>query len=61
MSAVSIKGKELICPICGCGDFDHERILLNTAGMTLLNLDWANREANCYICGECGYIFWFAD
>jgi predicted nucleic-acid-binding Zn-ribbon protein len=58
---VSVNGHDLICPVCQCNEFMNKRVLLNTAGMTLLKLDWANREANCYICRDCGYIFWFAD
>lgn len=58
---VDVNGTHLTCPVCGCDEFEHKRVLLNTAGMTLLKLDWANREASCHICRDCGYIFWFAD
>jgi hypothetical protein len=33
--------------------------MLNTAGMTLLGLDWANRTAATLMCDQCGLIHWF--
>jgi hypothetical protein len=31
----------------------------NTAGLTFLNLDWANRSAATLTCTACGRIEWF--
>ncbi len=47
-----------------CGHCAHERFVegraqLNTAGMTFLNLDWANRSAATLTCTACGKIEWF--
>lgn len=47
------------CHHCGGGDFDRREAQLNTAGMTFLNLDWANRSAACFVCRACGFIHWF--
>lgn len=32
---------------------------MNTSGATLFGLDWANRNADNYICEYCGHILWF--
>ncbi len=34
-------------------------VQLNTAGMTFLDLDWANRSATTLTCAECGRLQWF--
>jgi uncharacterized protein len=54
-----ITGKSIICPHCGNDRFDKKSALLNTAGLTFLNLDWANRSATVLVCKKCGYIQWF--
>ncbi len=54
-----VNGNELRCPICNNRHFRSKRVLLNTTAMTFLNLDWANRNANCYVCSNCNYILWF--
>jgi hypothetical protein len=59
--SVVVKGYELKCPVCNNQQFCNKRILLNTTVMTLINLDWANRNANCYICSNCNHIMWFAE
>ncbi len=52
-------GKELTCLVCGGNRFYIREALLNTPGMTFLNLDWANATAQCKVCADCGYIHWF--
>ena len=56
---VSIKGIELVCPICGGKQFYHRSTLLNTATASFLGFDWANANADNYICDHCYYMFWF--
>ncbi len=56
---VEVAGKELVCPICGGRDFWQRETQLNTSGMTLLGLEWANASATNYVCDYCGYMFWF--
>jgi len=56
---VSIKGIELVCPICGGKEFHHRQTLLNTVMASLLRFDWANANADNYICNHCYYMFWF--
>ncbi len=54
-----IKGHKLSCPICNNTRFWTRKSLLNTKGMTFLELDWANKQADNYICDSCGYVMWF--
>ena len=56
----TIRGEPLRCVVCGGSAFAERRALLNTAGLTFLNLDWANREATCLVCDTCGFVHWFA-
>lgn len=32
---------------------------MSTTGLSLLDLDWADRRASNYVCDRCGYVFWF--
>lgn len=54
-----IAGEMLVCPHCGGIDFEQSEAQLNTAGLTLLGLDWANRNASIFVCMNCGRIEWF--
>ncbi len=54
-----VDGHDLNCPICGHDEFWKRRTLMNTPGLTFLGLEWANREADNYVCDSCGYILWF--
>jgi len=56
---VEVKGRELRCPICSNNLFWTRRALLNTSVATFFNLDWANRNANCFVCSNCTHISWF--
>lgn len=55
----TVAGKRVVCPHCSCDRFVEGRAQLNTAGMTFLNLDWANRSAATLTCTSCGRIEWF--
>jgi uncharacterized protein len=52
-------GKAVICPQCDGDTFAEGSAQLNTAGMTFINLDWANKSAVTLACTECGRILWF--
>jgi hypothetical protein len=54
-----IKGKLLVCPICGGTHFDTRKTLLTSSASALMNLEWTDTQADNYICSECGYIYWF--
>ena len=57
--AYNIAGRELACTHCGGNTFRHDRRQLNSAGMTFLELDWANKSADIFVCTTCGHIEWF--
>ena len=57
----SIAGTQVRCAHCGGQDFDTGKSLLNTTGLSLLGLDWANREATVLICTDCSHIDWFLE
>ncbi|MBT8234896.1 MAG: DNA-binding protein [Bacteroidia bacterium] len=56
---IEVKGIPLRCGHCQHDEFYQRRTLLNTRLFSLLDVDWANRNANCYICTNCGHIEWF--
>lgn len=56
---VQVAGSNMACHHCQHTGFESKNVQLNTAGMTLLGLDWANRQATCLICTNCGFIHWF--
>lgn len=52
-------GKPVTCPHCHRDTFHKGSALLNTAGLTFLDLDWLNRSATTLACARCGLIQWF--
>ncbi|MEU6738376.1 hypothetical protein [Streptosporangium sandarakinum] len=52
-------GRHLTCDTCGNDRFEQHSWKLQTTGMTFMNLDWANRDATCYVCSVCRRIHWF--
>ncbi len=48
------------CVNCQFTDFNQAEFLLNTRGMSMLDLDAFNAGAQCLICRRCGFIHWFA-
>ncbi|MGE5353590.1 MAG: hypothetical protein ACM3P0_16005 [Acidobacteriota bacterium] len=57
--AFILLGREVVCPHCGNNYFEIGSALLNTPGMTFLNLDWANRTASILVCTRCSQIQYF--
>ncbi|UQZ37326.1 hypothetical protein C2I18_00775 [Paenibacillus sp. PK3_47] len=55
----TVNGLEVICVHCRYDRFEHGFAQLNTAFLSFLNLDFANRSANTLTCGRCGYVHWF--
>jgi DNA-directed RNA polymerase subunit RPC12/RpoP len=58
-AAHEVQGHPLKCPICGYERFWIRRTLMNTPGMTFLGVEWANKQADNYVCNRCGHILWF--
>lgn len=54
-----IAGTILECPICKNDEFWTRKTLMNTVGLTLFSLDWANKSATNYVCNSCGHVLWF--
>jgi predicted nucleic-acid-binding Zn-ribbon protein len=52
---------EITCPQCQNKAFLQGKAQLNTAAMSLLDLDWANKSATTLICAQCSHISWFHD
>jgi predicted nucleic-acid-binding Zn-ribbon protein len=53
-------GTEFRCLVCGGTKFRQREIKMNTTGMSLFNLDFANRSAVGVICTACGFVHMFA-
>ena len=58
---ITIKRSELVCPICRGDKFWTRETLMNTAGATFFNFEWANKAATNYVCDSCGYVYWFLE
>ncbi|OXN01076.1 hypothetical protein [Bifidobacterium vansinderenii] len=54
-------GHEIVCSQCGGRAFIKGEALLNTAGMTFLDLDFLNRSADILVCEECSHVEWFVN
>jgi hypothetical protein len=53
-------GLPVSCHHCKADLFEKREAQLNTAGMTLLDLDWMNPSGTALVCVNCGLITWFA-
>jgi len=58
-STIEVRGIQIRCSHCGSIRFSERKAQLNTAGMTFLNLDWANKSATVLVCESCGKLEWF--
>jgi ribosomal protein S27E len=58
---VEIGGVALRCDHCDNDGFIWRRAQLNTALMTLLDMDWLNESAQVYVCVACGRLHWFSE
>ena len=56
-----VKGHNLVCPVCNHNRFWTRKTLMNTPGATFFGFDWINKEADNYICENCGHVMWFLD
>ncbi len=54
-----VGGWDLECPICGHREFWKRKTLMNTPGLTFFGVEWANRQADNYVCDACGHVLWF--
>ncbi|MCH0538527.1 hypothetical protein I3F58_02920 [Streptomyces sp. MUM 203J] len=56
---VWVSDQQVVCPFCRFDQFWEREIKLNTAGMSFLGLDWANKSATGLVCAQCGRIEMF--
>ncbi|OIJ14344.1 hypothetical protein BKP37_08330 [Anaerobacillus alkalilacustris] len=54
-----VNGINITCVHCQNDKFEHGKAQLNTAMLSFLNLDFANRSANILTCDRCGFVHWF--
>lgn len=57
----AIADRWIKCMFCQGGLFRDRRVKLNSTGMELMNLAWANESATGLICWDCGYVHLFAN
>jgi predicted nucleic-acid-binding Zn-ribbon protein len=55
---VSVAGHPLRCQVCEYTRFYRREARL-TAGASFFGQDWANSQAECFVCEQCGYVHWF--
>ncbi len=48
------------CLNCGGSSFTEREIRMNTAGMTLIGLDWLNKAARGIVCDDCHFVHMFS-
>ena len=58
---VNVKGQKLKCTVCGHDTFTPRKAQLNTRAASFMNIDWANKSAQCYTCSNCSHIEWFME
>ncbi|MFD9907028.1 hypothetical protein [Streptomyces sp. NPDC059063] len=51
----------ITCHVCKSDTFRNREVKLNSSGMELLNLAWANESATGLICWRCGYVHLFVN
>ena len=56
---VKVQGKPLSCQHCQHDRFHPMRGQLNTKKASLIDLDFFNPEADCFVCAGCGFVHWF--
>lgn len=58
-SLVTVHGRAFTCLVCDCDQFTAREVLMNTPGMELFDLAWANKSSLGVICAGCGYLHEF--
>lgn len=55
-----VDSRRIVCPTCGHDGFDQRSMLVNTAAMTFMNLEWLNASACVLVCRRCTRMQLFA-
>lgn len=61
VNAWVIRGRVISCSRCHGVTFFKKKIMMNTRGLTFLEMEWLNEEASVLICDNCTRIEWFAE
>jgi hypothetical protein len=56
---IMVAGRQLACQVCRHGEFWQTQAQLHTPVASFLNMEFANRLADCAVCAQCGYVHWF--
>jgi hypothetical protein len=56
---VTVHDRPLRCLVCGADEFWDREVKLNSTGLELFDLGWANRSALGLICATCGFVHEF--
>ncbi|MDX2437565.1 MAG: hypothetical protein QNL88_11010 [Acidobacteriota bacterium] len=56
-----VAGAEVTCLQCQNNLFHEGKAQLNTAAMSLMNLDWVNKSATTLVCSRCSFISWYLE
>lgn len=56
----TVGDREVVCLVCGAGEFWSGRTVLSTALAQFVGLGWADRGATSLICTSCGFVHEFA-
>ena len=54
------RGHALRCPICAGERFSQREYALRTLEDEMFKQPWAADQLTAHVCGECGYVLWFA-
>jgi hypothetical protein len=54
-----IDERQLICMFCKHDSFYTRQEQLHSPTRTILNLEWTDSTATCFVCSNCGYMHWF--
>nr|WTB31026.1 hypothetical protein OG781_17425 [Streptomyces sp. NBC_00830] len=57
----TIRETPIYCLMCDSDTFRKREVKLNSTGMELFDLAWANESATGLICRSCGYVHLFVN
>lgn len=55
-----VKGRAVRCPMCNHEWFWEKKVLLNSRGMALCGMAWADKDSRAMVCDDCGHVLFFA-
>lgn len=58
---VTIGRRPFECVVCEGVQFFDREVKLNSTGMELFDLGWANKSATGLVCARCGYVHLFVN